>query len=191
MATLFGWNFLPQTGCNVALQVQAFLHLNLYPFTVANACQQTANRLVAVKTQPNVTIVIAKQVQGGRRQSIVHSVIDPFTSLVWKFQENMLKHFLVGTAMPVTPSSTHHILKNPNYEHPASFGTYIQSLRSVNHPIHRIPKAACPSFASGLGKLINKAICSNSLFDWHRLVCFSFSVLSSRSQRISLTSSVK
>jgi len=36
---------------------------------------------------------------------------------------------------------------------PASFGTHIQSLRSVNHPIHRIPRAARPSFASGLSKL--------------------------------------
>ena len=75
----------------------------------------------------------------------------------------------------------------------ASFGTYIQSLRSVNHPIHRIPKAAPPSFASGLSKLINKAIFSNSLFDCHRLVCFPLSVLSSgpRSQGTSLTSSIK
>ena len=47
--------------------------------------------------------------------------------------------------------------------------TYIQSLRSVNHPIHRFPKAAYPYFASGLSKLINKTISSNSLFDWHRL----------------------
>ena len=40
---------------------------------------------------------------------------------------------------------------------PASFGTHIQSLRSVNHPIRRMPKAARPpSFASGLSKLINK-----------------------------------
>jgi len=30
-----------------------------------------------------------------------------------------------------------------------NFGTHIQSLRSVNHPIHRIPKAARLSFASG------------------------------------------
>ena len=28
------------------------------PFTVANACQQTGNRQVALKTQPNVSIVI-------------------------------------------------------------------------------------------------------------------------------------
>jgi len=66
--------------------------------------------------------------------------------------------------------------ENPSYEHPlidpASFGAYTQSLRSVNHPIHRIPKAARPSFASGLSKLISKAISSNSLFDWHRSVCF-------------------
>jgi len=62
---------------------------------------------------------------------------------------------------------------------PASFGAHTQSLRSVNHPIHRIPKAAHPSFASGLSKLIIKAISSNSLFDWHRLVCFPLSVLSS------------
>jgi len=58
---------------------------------------------------------------------------------------------------------------------PASFGAYTQSLRSVNHPIHRIPKAARPSFASGLSKLISKAISSNSLFHWHRLVCFPLS----------------
>jgi len=45
----------------------------------------------------------------------------------------------------------------------ASFGTYIQSLRSVNHSIYRIPKAARPSFASGLSKLIYKTISSNSL----------------------------
>ena len=34
-------------------------------------CSQclSTNRLVALKTQPNVTIVIAKQAQGGRRQS--------------------------------------------------------------------------------------------------------------------------
>ena len=71
----------------------------------------------------------------------------------------------------------------------ASFGTYIQSLRSVNHPIHCIPMAEHPSFASGLSKLINKAISSNSLFDWHRLVCFPLSVLSSgpRSQGVFLT----
>ena len=87
--------------------------------------------------------------------------------------------------------------KKHNYEQPltdpASFGTNIQSLRSVNHPIHRIPKAARPSFASGLSKLINKAISSNSLFDWHRLVCFPLSGFSSgpQSQRISLTSSIK
>jgi len=76
---------------------------------------------------------------------------------------------------------------------PASFGTHIQSLRSVDHPIHRIPKAACPSFASGLSKLINKTISSNSLFHWHRLVCFLLSVLSSgpQSQGVSLTSSIK
>jgi len=39
------------------------LSLNLSHFTVGNACQQTGNRLVALKTQPNVTIVIAKQAQ--------------------------------------------------------------------------------------------------------------------------------
>jgi len=34
------------------------------------------------KTQPNVTILIAKQAQGRKRQFNVHSVIGPFTSLV-------------------------------------------------------------------------------------------------------------
>jgi len=29
-----------------------------------------------------------------------------------------LPQFLVGTATPATPSSTHHIPKAPNYEHP-------------------------------------------------------------------------
>jgi len=76
---------------------------------------------------------------------------------------------------------------------PASFSTYIKSLRSVNHSIHRIPQAARPSFASGLSKLINKAISSNSLFDWHPLVCSPLSLLSSgpRSQGVSLTFSIK
>jgi len=79
--------------------------------------------------------------------------------------------------------------KPPNYEHtlidPTSFGTYIQSLfpkiSQPPYPVHRILKAARPSFASGLSKLINKAISSNSLLDWHRLVspCFPLSVLSS------------
>ena len=46
------------------------------------ACQQTGNRLVALKTHPNVTIVIAKQTEGRKRQFDVHSVIGPFTSLV-------------------------------------------------------------------------------------------------------------
>jgi len=63
------------------LPVMMLLSLNLYPFAVANACQQTGNRLVALKTQPNVTIVIAKQAHEGR-QSNVHNVIIPFTSLV-------------------------------------------------------------------------------------------------------------
>jgi len=58
------------------------LNLNLYCFTVANACQQIGNRLVALKTQPNVTTVMAKQAQRRKRQFNVHSVIGPFTSLV-------------------------------------------------------------------------------------------------------------
>jgi len=128
----------------------------LYPFTVANACQQTGNRLVALKAQPTVTIVIAKHAQRRKWQSNAHSVISPLTSLVWKFQENMPKHFLVGTTTPecnpiLNPQTS---LKTTNYDSgstplidPTSFGTYIQSLRSVNHPIHRIPKAAHPSFA--------------------------------------------
>jgi len=66
----------------VCLLVMMSLSLNLYHFTVATACQQTGNRLVALKTQPNVTIVIAKQAQGRKRQFDVHSVIGPFTSLV-------------------------------------------------------------------------------------------------------------
>jgi len=109
----------------------------------------------------------------------------------------MPTNFLVTTATPTTPSSTYHIPEKTTVStpltDPASFGTYIQSLRSVNHPIHRIPKAAHPSFASGLSKLFNKAISSNSLLDWHRLVCFSLSVLLSgpRSQGVSLTSSIK
>ena len=152
------------------------LSLNLYPFTVANACQQTGNRQVALKTQPNVTIVIAKQAQGRKRQVDVDSVIGAFTSLARKFQENMPTNFLVGTATLATHPQPTTSPENPNYEHPlidpASFGAYTQSLRSVNHPIHRIPKAARPSFASGLSKLISKAISSNSLFDWHRSVCF-------------------
>ena len=42
-------------------------------------------------------------------------------------------------------------------------------------------------------QLISKAFSSNSLFDWHRLVCFPLSVLSSGpwSQGVSLTSSIK
>ena len=40
------------------------------------------NRLVALKTQPNVTTVMAKQAQSRKRQFNVHSVIGPFTSLV-------------------------------------------------------------------------------------------------------------
>ena len=109
----------------------------------------------------------------------------------------MPTNFLVTTATPTTPSSTYHIPEKTTVStpltDPASFGTYIQSLRSVNHPIHRIPKAAHPSFASGLSKLFNKAISSNSPFDWHRLVCFSLSVLLSgpQSQGVSLTSSIK
>ena len=35
----------------------------VYPFTVANACQRAGNRLVALKTQPNVTIVIDEKAQ--------------------------------------------------------------------------------------------------------------------------------
>jgi len=93
----------------VCLPVMLSLSLNLYPFTVANACQQTGNRQVALKTQPNVTIVIAKQAQGRKRQVDVDSVIGAFTSLARKFQENMPTNFLVGTATPATPSSTHHI----------------------------------------------------------------------------------
>jgi len=76
---------------------------------------------------------------------------------------------------------------------PTSIGTYIQSLRSVDHPIHRIPKAERPSFASGFSKLISKAISSNSLLEWHHLVCSPLSVLSlgPRSQGVSLTSSIR
>jgi len=75
---------------------------------------------------------------------------------------------------------------------PISFGTYIQSLRSVDHPIHRIPKVAHPSFAARLSKLTNKAISSSSPLDWHCLVCFPLSVLSSGpwSQGVFLTSSI-
>ena len=72
------------------------------------------NRLVALKTQPNVTIVIAKQAQGRKRQFSVLSVIGPFTSLVWKFQEVMPTNFPVGTATPVTPFSIHHIPQKNN-----------------------------------------------------------------------------
>jgi len=52
--------------------------VNLYPFTVVNACQQTGNTLVALKTQPKV--IIRQQAQGRKRQFDVHSVIGPFTS---------------------------------------------------------------------------------------------------------------
>ena len=69
-------------GCAGCLLVMMSLSLNLYPFTVASACQETGNSLVALKTQPNVTIVVAKQAQGRKRQFNVHSVIGPFTSLV-------------------------------------------------------------------------------------------------------------
>jgi len=83
-----------------------------------------------------------------------------------------------------TSTSNTHPLDSP------SFGALIQSLRSCNHPI---PKGACSSFASGLNKLINKAISSNALLDWQRLLCFPLSVLSSGSgpKGISLTSSIK
>jgi len=102
------------------------LSLNLYPFTSAKACQQTGNRLLALKTQPNVTIVIAKQAQRGRRQCNVHGVIGPFTSLARKLKKMPLpKHFLVGTATPVTPSSTHHPTISTPLIDPTSFGTYI------------------------------------------------------------------
>jgi len=74
-----------------------------------------------------------------------------------------------------------------------SFDALIQSLRSRNHPIHRIARGAHPSFASGLSKLINKAISSNAQLDGQRLLCFPLSVLSSGPgpKGISLTSSIK
>ena len=71
-----------------------------------------------------------------------------------------------------------------------SFDALIQSLISCNH---LIPKGARPSFTSGLSKLINKAISSNALLDWQRLLCFPLSILSSgpKPKGISLTSSIK
>jgi len=65
----------------VYLPVMMSLSLNLYPFTEANACQQTGSRLIAFKTRPNAVIATAKQAQGEKRQFDVHSVIGPFTSL--------------------------------------------------------------------------------------------------------------
>ena len=77
--------------------------------------------------QPNVTIVIAKQAQGRKRQVDVDSVIGAFPSLARKFQENMPTNFLVGTATPVTLSSTHYIPQKTTMctplTDPTSFGT--------------------------------------------------------------------
>jgi len=88
------------------------------PFYCSQCLSTDTDRQQASSSQDptHVTIVIAKQAQGERRQSNVHSAIGPFTFLAWKFQENMLKHFLVGTA---TPSSTHYIPKTPQlWAHP-------------------------------------------------------------------------
>ena len=118
------------------------------------------NRLVALKTQPNVIVVIAKQAQGRKRQFDVHSVIGPFTSLAWKFLENMPTNFLVTTATPTTPSSTYHIPEKTTVStpltDPASFGTYIQSLRSANHPIHRTPRQHALILPQDLANFLTK-----------------------------------
>jgi len=54
-------------GCQ---QVTIFVELNQYPFTSVNACQLAGIRQLALKTQPNVTTVIANQAQREKRQSM-------------------------------------------------------------------------------------------------------------------------
>jgi len=172
------------------------LSLNLYHFTVANACQQIGNRLAALKTQPNVHC--RSQTGSRKKKTFRCSRYDrPFHLFCVKISRshaNKLPGWYCNTCGPVLnpPHPPKKTTMGTPLTDPASFVTHIQSLRSVNHPIHRIPKTAHPSFASGLSKLINKAISSNSLFDWHHLVCFPLSFLSSdpRSQGVSLTSSI-
>jgi len=43
----------------------------------------------------------------------------------------MPTNFLVGTATPVTLSSTHHIPKNPNYEYPPDWLRFLWHLYSI------------------------------------------------------------
>jgi len=170
--------------------------LNLYPFTVANACQQTGNRLVALKTQPNVNIVIAKQAQWRKRQFDVHSFIGPSTSLAWKFQENMLTNFLIGTATPVTLSSTHHIPPKkqwaPPWLTPLSLALIFNPKDQSKHPTTAFPRQHALLLPHDLANL-STVISSNSLFDWHRWVCFPLSILLMRPpiRRGYLTSSIK
>ena len=76
---------------------------------------------------------------------------------MFKYQADSLPGWFCNTCDPIinpphssrTSTSNTHPLDSP------SFDALIQSLRSHNHPI---PKGARPSFASGLSKLINRAI---------------------------------
>jgi len=112
-----------------------------------------------------------------------------------KSQADSLPGWFCNTCDPIInpPHSSRISTSNTHPLDSPSFDALIQSLRSRIHQIHRIPKGARPSFASGLSKLINKAISSNALLDWQRLLCFPFSVLSSGlgPKGISLTSSIK
>jgi len=97
-----------------------------------------------------------------------------------KYRADSLPGWFCNTCDPIInpPHFSRTLTSNTHPLNSPSFDALIQSLRSRNHPIHRIPKGAHPSFASGLSKLISKAICSNALLDWQHLLCFPLSVLS-------------
>jgi len=109
-------------------------------------------------------------------------------------QADSLPGWFCNTCGPIInpPHSSRTSTSNTRPLDSPSFDALIQSLRSCNHPIHRIPKGARPSFASGLSKLINKVISSNALLDCQRLLCFPLCIMSSgpAPKGISLTSSI-
>jgi len=86
-----------------------------------------------------------------------------------KSQADSLPAWFCNTCDPIInpPHSSRISTSNTHPLDSPSFDALIQSLRSCNHPIHCIPKGARPSFASGLSKLINKAIIASIKLQTH------------------------
>jgi len=66
----------------------------------------------------SVTIVIAKQSQGGSQQSHAYIMNGPFTSPAQKHEENRLSYSLVRSAKLVALLLTQDSLHKPNLEQP-------------------------------------------------------------------------